>query len=540
MDASLFPRFAALSVAAALASSLVTGCAGDGASDSYSSNASGGSGSSFTETTSDPSARGAAGKSADSSSDQIAEAMAYPTGDRRTSTLLLEKTGPRSIRVGQPYQYQLKVTNLTDAPLGGVAIREHVGEGFTISNADVKPTQENGQNVYQIGELKARESKAITVTGTAAGPGQVASCTSVTFNPTLCTVAQVIAPQITVTKAAPQQADICEEILYTYTITNSGTGTETNVKVEDKLPEGLTTIDGQNTVSFTVDEIPQGKSREFTARLKASKTGDFSSQATATSMSGNVQSEAVATKVIAPALELAVKGPEREFVGKTVTYDVSVKNTGSAPARDATLTLSGPPRDAQIVAVGNEGAGEGEARTASARIGGDGALGEIAPGQARQYRVTVPANEAGTITVNAVAKARCASDATAVASTTVESIPALLLEVVDNTDPIRVGENVIYTIRVTNQGTGEDKNVAITATVPAELQFVQAGGTTKATPPQGSTVRFAPVDVLAPGKSAEWTLEAKATKAGDVRFQLDMNSDSLGKNVVETEATRLY
>lgn len=538
MHASLLPRFAALSVAAALASSLVTGCSnGSGSSETYRSTST--STGSFSETTTDASAR-STGKSADGAGDQMAEAMAYPTGDRKTSTLLLEKTGPKAIRVGQPYQYQLKLTNLTDAPLGGVAIREHLGEGFTVSNSDVKPTQEDGQNVYQIGELKARESRTIAITGTAAGTTPISSCTSVTFNPTLCTVAQVIAPQVTVAKAGPAQADVCEEIVYKYTVTNTGTGAETNVKVEDKLPDGLTTVDGKNVVAFTVDEVPQGKSREFTARLKAARTGDYSSQATATSLSGNVQSAAVATKVVAPELKVAVKGPEREFIGKTVTYDVSVQNSGSAPAREATLAFNGAPKDARLVAVGNEGAGEGEARTAAARVGNDGALGEIAPGQTRLYRVTVPATEAGTITVNAVAKARCATDATAMASTRVEAIPALLLEVVDNTDPIRIGENVVYTITVKNQGTGNDSNVSVTATLPTELQFVQAGGVTKSAAPQGQVVRFAPVGTLAPGKFAEWTLEAKAIKAGDVRFQLDMNSDSLGKNVVETEATRLY
>ena len=38
---------------------------------------------------------------------------------------------------------------------------------------------------------------------------------------------------------------------------------------------------------------------------------------------------------------LAIKGPEQEYVGKNVNYQVVVTNKGDAPARDATLKLRG-------------------------------------------------------------------------------------------------------------------------------------------------------------------------------------------------------
>lgn len=490
------------------------------------------------ETTTDPSARKASASASAGSDSQIMESLAFPTGDRKTSALLLEKSGAKQVRLGQPYQYQLKVTNLTDAPLGGVTINEQLGENFTVSQAEPQAQQKDGMNVYTLGELKPGESRTINVTGTAKSAGDLTSCTSVTYNPTLCSVAQVIAPQINLAKAGPQQADICEDVVYKYTLSNTGTGDETNVTVTDQLPEGLKTADGKNVVQFVVDRIPQGKSREFEVRLRADRTGEFASGASASSASGNVQSEQVATRIVAPELKVAVTGPEREYVGKTITYDVSVQNTGDTAARNASLAFDGGGTNAQMVAV--NGNGGGEAQTASARIGGNGGdLGEIAPGQTRQYRVTVPAEQAGAVRVTAVARATCAKDASAMATTTIETLPALLLEVVDREDLVRVNENVMYTIRVTNQGTGPDTNVGVTATLPPELQFVNAGGASNAQA-QGQQIRFAPVPSVGAGKTIEWNLEAKAIKAGDVRFQLDMNSDSLGKNVTETEATRLY
>jgi uncharacterized repeat protein (TIGR01451 family) len=533
-------RAAAFSiVAASLAFSV--GCDSNPKSGGRTTASNGNATGTLAETTTDPEARRSQTASATGGSEsQVMESLAYPTGDRKTSALLLEKMGAKQVRMGQPYEYQLKVTNLTDAPLGGVMISEQLGENFKISKAEPQAQQKDGMNVYNLGEIGPKESRTIAVTGTASAAGNLTSCTSVTYNPTLCSVAQVIAPQINLAKAGPARADICEDVVYKYTVSNTGTGDETNVTVTDQLPEGLKTADGKNLVQFVVDRVPQGKSREFEVRLRPDRTGDFKSAASASSAGGNVQSEEVATTVVAPELKVAVTGPEREYVGKSITYDISVQNTGQTAARNASLAFDGGGTGAQMVAVNNPQAAEGEARTASARIGGNGGdIGEIAAGQTRQYRVTVPAEKAGSVRVTAVAKAECAKDASAMATTSIETLPALLLEVVDREDLVRVGENVIYRITVTNQGTGPDTNVGITATLPPELQYVNAGGASGATA-QGQQVKFTPVPSVAAGKAVEWNLEAKAIKAGDVRFQLDMNSDSLGKNVTETEATRLY
>lgn len=50
--------------------------------------------------------------------------MAFPTGDEDTSAVLIEKALPREIMVGEQFEYQIRVTNLTDQPLTNVVIRE--------------------------------------------------------------------------------------------------------------------------------------------------------------------------------------------------------------------------------------------------------------------------------------------------------------------------------------------------------------------------------------------------------------------------------
>src|SRR5437868_866845 len=56
--------------------------------------------------------------------------LAYPTGDRRTSCLLLEQVSPGEVRVGREVGYQIKITNLTAGPVRGIVLRSRPLEGM--------------------------------------------------------------------------------------------------------------------------------------------------------------------------------------------------------------------------------------------------------------------------------------------------------------------------------------------------------------------------------------------------------------------------
>ena len=57
----------------------------------------------------------------------------------------------------------------------------------------------------------------------------------------------------------------------------------------------------------------------------------------------------------------------------------------------------------------------------------------------------------------------------------IQGVSAILVEVVDDPDPIQVGEQTTYTVRVTNQGGGMDlRDVAVKAVLPAGIDPVSA------------------------------------------------------------------
>jgi uncharacterized repeat protein (TIGR01451 family) len=173
-------------------------------------------------------------------------------------------------------------------------------------------------------------------------------------------------------------------------------------------------------------------------------------------------------------------------------------------------------------------------------------LGTIPVGGTRRVSFALSGRQQGTVKMTAVARFDCALGGDqkdfAVVRQPIQTemlvIPALRLSLVDQNDLIRVGDTVTYTLRVTNQGTGPDRNLAVRVMLPPELQFVDSSGPSKGNAGDKG-VAFDPVKELAPGQSLTWNIRAKAMKEGDVRTTGQLDSEYLDSPVSTTEPTRL-
>ena len=485
-----------------------------------------------------PTSRNGDASVASATDDTVRQTLAIPTGDRASSTLLVERLAPREARLNRAYDYRIRVTNLTQTPLTGVVVREKLPENFTISKSEPTAKDENGWQTYAIGDMPALAARTIDVSGVPKAEGKMNTSIAVDYKPTLSAAVEVVNPILKLTKDGPSEVDICEGIRYRYVVSNVGTGTEKDVTIEDVLPEGVTTDDGKKTVVLRIGDVPQSASKEVTVRVKPAKTGQYASAAVAKAPgSQEVRSQEISTLVRQPRLDVAVTGPATEYLNKTATYTVTVKNVGDAPARRTVLGIdAGTYGEVATVMIG--GGPKGEPQTAAYhKEGAD--LETLAPGESRTVTVSVRTAREGRLPLTAAAVANCVGTTTAKTATQILTLPALRLEVVDLDDPIRVGDQVVYRISVKNQGTGADKNVTVTATLPAEMQFEKAEGPTDAKA-EGRVLHFAPVETLGAGKEVIWRVAARATHPGDVRMKVQLKSDSLSTPATETEPTKLY
>ncbi len=455
---------------------------------------------------------------------------AYPTGNPQTSVILLERFAPSEIRAGSSFDYTIKLTNLTSGEVADLILTERLADGFAMSSMSPEPKSSSGGTAtWHLGTIKARESKTLTVTGSASMVGELSSCATVTFTTQVCSKITIVQPALEVTKTLPQEVMLCDPIPMTVRVTNSGTGLARNVVVKDTLPSGWTTMSGQSEIVFQAGNLPAGVSREFSVDLKASNTGTFENCVEASEDGGLTANSCASTRITKPELTLTKTGPNIRYLGRGAQFELTATNVGDAVARNTILTDMIPSGLTFLKASDNGQFGGG-------RVTWN--FGSLEPGASRTVTVDVKATGISTVTNKAEVRSVCA-DANAEAMLEIKGIPAILLEVIDVEDPIEVGGTVTYLITVTNQGSAVGTNISLKAELPAEQAFTSADGPTAGTA-NGQQVTFAPLPSLAPKAKATYRVVVKGTGIGDVRFRISMISDQMDSTVDESESTRIY
>jgi len=458
---------------------------------------------------------------------------AYPTGDRRTSAILVEKFFPTVVNAGAPFEYEIRVTNLTTLDLDNVQVWDNVPNNFKLESANPGVTSSTSNNLmWNLGSLSPRESKSIIVKGSAPSEGKIQACAKVEYDTSLCNEILVVQPALDLAVAVTPEVLLCNPIQITYTVCNRGTGVASNVVVSKTLPDGLTTAEGAREIRFTIPRLAAGECRDFTVAAKAAATGTYAVDGSA-SADGGLAANAGAKQTVVrqPVLTIAVECPGRILAGRgvpEVPVTITVKNTGDAAS--ANTVVEAPVPAGSTFARASDG---GTAAGGTVRWN----LGSLAAGATRSISFVVQPGARGSVDASARVVGDCANAATANCSVDVLGVPAVLLEVVDLDDPILVGENVTYQITVTNQGSAPDRNIAITCTLEDTAEFVSASGRYEV---NGRTITFAPVPVLNAKERVTFEVTIKAVAGGDTRFGVTMNTAELKRPVQETESTNFY
>ncbi len=459
-------------------------------------------------------------------------ALAYPTGNARTSALGVEKGMPREVRLNQPFDYEIIVTNLTGEELSDVVVSDDPGNGLSVNSSFPQARMASGAANWNIGKLGPHESKTIRVNGTATTEGSVGSCASASYSSVLCNEVAVVSPKLRLVKTGPSDILKCDPFEYKFEVSNTGTGTIRGVKINDPLPKGLRTVDGKQNITFNVGDLAAGQTKRYSARVNADKTGSYQNKATVSSADDiSASSGQVNTTVRAPKLTLTQSCPKREFIGRPLNYTFTVANTGDGVCKNATLTASMP--SGATFTSASDGGRASDSDTVTWN------LGELKPRQSKDVTLRISTRTAGTVNMSSSLSCACAETVRDSCSTEVTGIPAILLEVVDLEDPAPVGSQTTYVVTVTNQGSAPGTNIKIICELEANQTFVSGSGATNATS-RGRTITFAPIASLGPKQRAQFRIVVDNASAGDVRFTTTMTSDQLTREVKETEATHVY
>lgn len=454
--------------------------------------------------------------------------LTYPTRD----VLRLDRTMPPEVPVNVPFDYTLKVTNLTEATVHEIVVTESLPASFNLHGCDPEPQRDGSNLHWDVGSLDAGASREFRILGVATTSESLKPCATVTFvgSAGVCADVAVVEPKLSLVATIPEEVLLCDPIPAKLVVANIGSGAIEGVTIVDTLPPGLTTMDGKSELVIDAGTLAAGQSKQFSGSFKAAKTGEYVNSAVAAAKNG-MKAEATATLVVRqPVLTITKTGPSRQYIGRPTAYEITVTNEGDAAAADTVVT-DAIPAGAQAIQASPAGS------VSSSKVVWQ--LGTLAVGASKTVRVVYTPTGAGVLAQTATASAVCADPVTATAQTAIYGIAAVLLEVVDTDDPVQIGGRTTYLITATNQGSSPATNVRITATVEDAQEIVAVNGPTPVAI-QGNVARSTPLANLAPQAKATWQVTVKALKPGDIRFRATMTTAELERDVEETEATQLY
>jgi uncharacterized repeat protein (TIGR01451 family) len=453
----------------------------------------------------------------------------FPSGKADGSGLLVEKSAPAEVLAGQPFNYTYKVSNLTDATLENVTVSDRVTSNFAPTDSDPKAAGNSGGiGTWTLGSLGPKETKIITVKGASADEGVVTTCGWATYTPVACQDIRVVKANIELTKTEPADDLICDVIPVTLAVKNSGSSALTGVQIADTLPDGLTS-DSKNSLTFDVGNLAPGEVKEFKYNANASATGKFVNKAKVTSAEG-VSAEASATTTVhQPVLAITCKAQDQQFQGRKFDVAYTISDTGDAPAAGAVLSVP-VPSGLTVDSVSNSG------QVKDGNIVWD--LGTVDVNAPQNVSATFISANSGEYQFAGTVKGTCAAPQSSSCGTKVVGIAAILLEKSDNPDPVAINDTTTYTVKVTNQGSADDSNVAITVEIAPELVPVSSDNPNAVI--DGQKVTFPVIPTLGAKQAVTYTIVAKGVKAGDGHTKFILNSDILKSAISAEESTTVY
>jgi uncharacterized repeat protein (TIGR01451 family) len=437
----------------------------------------------------------------------------------------LNKRVPARGSLGQELEADLTITALDNC--ANVVIADTIPEGSSLVKSD-PPAKVTGKSlVWTVDTMDKGSTLNLKVWYRADKEGVLVNCATMAALPRGCAGTVIGSAKLVVACQLPASVNVGSAFTKTIEVKNTGNAPATDVVVTDTLSGGIS-AEGQN-LTFKVGELAPGEAKQIKLALKATKRGDAGNAVVAKAGNAAQANSQCAMVVNQPGLDIAKTGTKEQFLGRTASYEIVVSNTGDTDLRNVNVTDTAPAATKIVSAEG-------------ARISGNTAtwtLATLKAGAKENLKVALTSMTPGEHCNGVAVKSAEGLSDTAQACTTWKGVPAILIEVVDNPDPISVGDSTTYTIRVTNQGTADDKNVKIVANFDKEINPVSAEGSTKATV-DGKQVSCVPVGVLAPKQSVQWTINAKGASTGDHRLKVLLTSDMLTAPVTEEESTHVY
>jgi Domain of unknown function DUF11 len=450
---------------------------------------------------------------------------------RQESSVTIEWFGPTTLKVGTLAEYTLVARNTAAIPLHKVIAQVKVPTGAKVIGTEPKSAGSDTVLLWDLGTLQPGKDKSVKVKLVPPSTGEMICSAWVTVTGSNSLKVQVREPKLQLAVTAPAKAMPGDPVAVIVAVSNPGDHPAEGVLLALALGAGLEMAEGVKPI-VEVGAVPAGKTREFKVPLVARTAGTHKCDVSAEGEGGLKAAGSAIVSVVQSKLNLEVTGPKLRYLDRKALYSVKVTNPGDAPAAEVAVSQKVP--DGFKFASADAG-GKFDAAARTIRW----VVGEIAPGASHELKCELIASSIGDF--NHAFTATAARGVTADKSfpTRVEGLAALAMEVSDSDDPVEVGSDTTYEIRVTNTGSKDETDVKLICAIPPQMKFKAADGPGKFEVVDGQ-VTFDSLKRLPARGDVIYKVTVTAKQKGDTRFKATLTAGGLTEPVTRQESTRVY
>jgi uncharacterized repeat protein (TIGR01451 family) len=450
----------------------------------------------------------------------------------KPSAMGLKWTLPDSLTLGQESTCLLQVCNGAETAVQNVTVSVQLSAGVRVQDAAPRPTSMQGSTLFwEMGDMAAGANPTIQIHVIPEAQGEFVPTARVTCTRSFVAKAPIVAPRLAMTIEGPQDAVVGQPTPFHVRVSNQGSSTAAGISLELELAEGLEGAAGFKS-SYTIGTLAPGESRQVQVMVTGRNQGSY--EIAGRTVLGDTRNSIAShtVKMVRPSLAVAMEGPKLRFVDRKAEYTINVKNPGPGVIENVQLQEA-IPAGFRFVEASSGGSFDQQARRVAWFVG------RLEPNQSANVALHLVAIEAGEHHLVAEAKADFGVAGGAEATTTVRGAPRVVIDVIEDDDPIEVAGETMYRVKLTNTGSIAALGVQFAGEVPREMEVLKVNGPVEGII-KGQQVVFPAIESLAPGETATYEVHVKCHKAGQVQFRAFFRSQDNPTPVLEEETTRIY
>jgi hypothetical protein len=450
---------------------------------------------------------------------------------RQEPAISLEWHGQPTLQVNAPADYTLVARNTSATTLQKVIVQVKVPTGVKITGTEPKADGTDSVLLWDLGTLTERQEKSVKISMVPPGKGEMNCQAWVTFTGSATMKVQVREARLAVAAKAAEKVAIGDLTTVVFQVSNTGDHTADGVKLAISLGAGLECERGPKVV-IDLESLPAGETREVKVPCVARAAGPQLCEGTVDGKGGLKAASSATVNIVQPKLEVQLIGPKLRYLDRKAVYVVKVSNPGDAPASGVSVSHLVPAGFKYLSA--DE---DGKFDSASKNISWD--VGVIPAGEYKELRCELMAIGAGDFAHKVAANGDRGLRAENRLETKIEGVSAVAMEVTDSDDPLEVGTDTTYEIRIANTGSKDETDVRVVCALPAQLKLkgARAPGNFEMV---GNDLVFESLPKLPAKTEVTYKVTVTAIAKGDARFKVTLTAAGLSEPVVKQESTRIY